>query len=75
MPLPLSVQVRPCGSEPASARAGAGAPVVLTVKEKPEPTVAVAVAAEVIAGAPVTVRTNDWVVVLPASSVAVNVTG
>jgi len=30
----LSVQVRPCGSAPASARAGRR-PVVLTVKEKP----------------------------------------
>jgi len=74
VPLWLSVQVRPCGSAPASARAGAGAPVVLTVKEKPEPTVAVAVAADVIAGAPVTVSTNDWVVVPPVLA-AVNVTG
>ena len=74
MPLPLSTQVRPCGRAPDSAIVGAGAPVAFTVKLKAEPSVAVAVAAVVIAGGPLTVRTNDWVTV-PAVFVAVNVIG
>ncbi len=45
-----------------------------TVKLNADPSVAVAVAAEVIAGGPVTVSTNDWVVVPPVFF-AVNVTG
>ena len=75
MPLPLSVQVSPCGRVPASASVGAGAPVVFTVKVKPEPSVALAVAAarDRRLGA-VTVRTNDWVVVPPVFF-AVNVIG
>ena len=65
VPLPLSTQVRPCGRAPASVSAGTGAPVALTVKLKPEPVVAVALSAVVIVGAPVTIRTNSWVVVPP----------
>ena len=46
MPLPLSVQVRPCGSVPDSVIVGAGDPVAFTVKLNAEPTVAVALAAD-----------------------------
>jgi len=54
--------------------AGVGEPLVLTVKPKVEPTVAVCDAPLVIVGAPVTVRTNDWVVE-PAEFFAVIVNG
>src|SRR5664280_858239 len=74
VPLPLSVKVSPAGRLPVSVSAGCGAPLVLTVKLKVEPTVAVADAALVIFGAPVTVRTNDWVVE-PAEFFAVIVNG
>jgi hypothetical protein len=74
VPSPLLVKVSPAGRLPVSERLATGDPVVLTVNPKVAPTEAVADAAVVIAGAPVTVRVNDWVVD-PAELVAVMVIG
>ncbi len=59
VPLPLSVNVTPAGSEPVSLRAAVGFPVEVTVKLFDEPSVKVAESAEVMAGAWSTVRVKD----------------
>jgi hypothetical protein len=61
VPLPLSVKLSPAGSDPVSVSVGTGEPLVLTVKVYVVPTVAMLVAALLIAGAWLTVSTNDCV--------------
>ena len=75
VPFPLSVQVRPCGSAPASVMVGAGAPVVLTVKLNDDPSWRLLVAALVIVGLdrPRSGRTTGSYV--PAEFLAVSVMG
>jgi len=74
VPFPLSVKLRPPGSDPDSARAGAGYPVARTVSRSGAPTLALIVRIFLIAGALVTVRVNAWVAV-PFLFLAVRVSG
>ncbi len=61
VPLPLSVNVTPLGSEPVSVRAAVGGPVEVTVKLPAWPSAKVVLSADVMVGAPDTERMNDWV--------------
>ena len=61
VPLPLSRNVTPDGSEPETASAGVGLPVVVTVNVPGLPTVKVVVAALVIVGPALTVSVKFWI--------------
>ena len=74
VPFPLSVKVRPLGSDPDSARAGGGYPVARMVRCRAAPTLALMVRIFLMAGARVTVRVNGWVAV-PLLFLAVRVSG
>ena len=60
MPSPLSTKETPFGRAPDSDRGSVGLPVEMTVKVPAEPAVNVVAAADVIAGADVTLRVKAW---------------
>ena len=74
VPFPLSVKVRPLGSDPDSARAGGGYPVARMVRCSAAPTLVLVAWIFLMAGARVTVRVNAWVAV-PFLFLAVRVSG
>jgi hypothetical protein len=75
VPFPLLVNVTPDGNAPVFVMAETGKPVVVTLNDPAEPTVNVAEAADVIAGAWLTVSVNDWVALEPTPFAAVIVIG
>lgn len=74
VPFPLSVNVRPLGSDPDSATAGAGYPVARIISRSGTPTLSLLLRISLMAGALVTVRVNAWVAV-PFAFVAARVSG
>ena len=75
VPFPLSTNVIPLGSAPASAREGAGKPAVVTLNVPAVPTVNVALLALVIAGGRPTVSVKLWLAGDPTPLLGVNVMG
>ena len=72
MPLPLSRNVTPAGSDPLTAIAGVGLPMAVTVKVPGVPAVNVVVLALVMLGGPLTVSVKACGALEPIVFVAVN---